>query len=346
MILKHHLVHLAAVSIAASLWLAPSVLGQVKKEDRNAALRYATIAYSTHADLFKKTGEADLTAAGFDLDKAPEDFHTAVASIEQDGNETIKQLIEATKLRKCDFEPAWEEGVALLLPHLGKMRSYARLLRVDARRCAMIGDADGAAERLAAMVRLANHAKEDHILISSLVGAAIGVLAITETEAALDAGKLTASAKATVLAAFDSLDQDDPFAMKPAIRGEQRWTLDWVKSNFRGDDAGQKLIATGLLHTTSDNSPPNPVIRVISKMNEAELHAAVDRARPHCDTAIAVWNNPDVVEQLNTLDKKVADGDFGPLASILAPSFTKARSTAEKTHKSIEQIKQRLAPAK
>jgi len=341
--------HLSTVVLAAGLMFAPAVVAQeVKPQDRNAALRYATIAYSAAPDLFAKAGEADVSNAGFDLASAPEVFRAAAHAIEMDSGNTVGQLIEASKLKKCDFEVAWEQGVGALLPHLGRLRADARLLRADARRMEMAGKADEAAERLAAMIRISRHANEDHILISSLVSAAISSLALEETEAALAAGKLTPSARATILDALNTLDKDDPFAMKPAIRGEQRWTLGWVKSAFHGDDAGKKLVATGYLDFPGDakGSTPkqtNPAVEAIGKMNEKQLHDAADLASTYYDKIIAVWNTADAVKTLETMSKDVENGQYGPIGCVFAPAGSKARASSLKAEKLITDMKQKLA---
>jgi hypothetical protein len=291
-----------------------------------------------------------MSKVGFDSAALPADFKAAAEAIKSDGSDTVGQLIEASKLRKCDFEIAWEQGVAVLLPHLGSMRSDARLLRVNARRLEIAGDADAAAERLAAMIRMARHASNDDILISSLVGAAICSLAIDETEAALSAAKLTPSARQTILAAISTLDRDDPFAMKPAIRGEQRSTLGWIKTTFRGPDAGKKLVATGYLELSEPSNAPaakssqiRAAIQAIGQMNEKQLDAAVDLASPYYDQALAAWDKPDAVEQLKALGERIEKGEFGPIGQVFAPAASKARQSALKSENRIAAIKQKLA---
>lgn len=340
-----------ACCLSASLVLAPCAMAQgVKPEDRNAALRYATIAYSANPELMDKARDADAGLAGFDLAAAPDAFKAAARAIEVDGSSTVGQIIEATRMKKCDFEVPWENGVSVLLPHLGKMRSQARLLRVDARRLAMMGDADGAAERLAALVRLSRHAAGDHILISSLVGIAICSLAIEETGMQFEAGKLTPGAKATILASLNALDRDDPFSMKAALRGEQRWTFDWIKAKFHGDDAGKKLVGTALLQEPikdkSARPPSDPNLDAIAKLNEQALHAAADQALPLYEKMLGVWNDPEAVTKLTAISKDIEGGTYGPLAKVLAPNAANARKSTTRIDKDIAEMKQKLGAAK
>jgi hypothetical protein len=339
-----------ALFLAAGLGLSPLARAQemVKPENRNAALRYATIAYSGDRDLFTKTGDVDMSKVGFDAASLPADFQAACAALKAEGSGTVGQLLEATRLSKCDFEIAWEKGVMVLLPHLGKLRADARLLRVDARRLEIAGDSEGAAERLAALIRMSKHAAGDDILISSLVGVAICNLAIEETDAALAAGKLTPAGAHAILAALDTLDHTDPFHMKGALRGEQRWSLQWVKANFHGADAGKQLVATGVLtmdeggvsHEVSDAA------RAIGLMNEAQLDAAVDLASPYYDKAIAAWDAPDAPAQLEALAQRVTNGEFGPIGRIFTPAISKCRESATKADARIASIRAKLIAVK
>src|SRR5436190_1981942 len=144
-----------AILFAAGLALSPFASAQtVKPADRNAAIQYATVFYTADADLFAKASDVDMAKVGFDKAALPDDFKAVAELLRTKGDGPVGQLLEASRLRKCDFELAVEKGMMVLMPHLGKMRNAVRLLRVDARRHLLDGDAAGAAERIAAIVRI------------------------------------------------------------------------------------------------------------------------------------------------------------------------------------------------
>ena len=331
------------LSLCAALAFAPLAAGQhVPPAQRNAALQYATVFYTTDADLFSKTGDVDLSKVGFDKAKAPEEFLAAAELLRTKGEGTVGALLEASRLSKCDFELATEKGIMVLLPHLGKMRGAARLLRLDARRHLLDGDAAGAAERLAAMVRIGLHAKGDELLISSLVSVAITTAAMDETEAELDSGLLTPAARQTIAAAFEAMPKADPFATKAAIRGEQRIFLGWVREAFHGPHAGQEL-AKACQMGMEGGAGEAEATRSISAMTDEQVRTSVDLLAPYYDQVVAAWDAPDGGAQLEKLGARVSGGEFGPMGQVFAPAVSRARDKDLQVRKRVETLIGRLA---
>lgn len=321
--------HALALILAATPFIAPgAALAQpVKPADRNAALKYAAVFYSTGPEVNQKISDTDVSKAGFDAAAAPAEFTAAAAEVKT-YQANIQTLIDASKLRRCDFEIEYERGIGATLPHLSKVRSAARMLRVDARRLAMAGDAAGSAERLATIVRMANHTAGDDILISSLVAAAMINLAIEEGQAQFQAGKLTPATAAPLVEALKALNPGDPFHTKDAMRGEQRITLGWVKQSFHGDDAGRQLTQNEAVVATQLAGENAEAARTIAAMNQAQLYAAVDLLSPYYDLVIAAWDKPDSVAQLEALGRRVSNGEFGPLGQVFAPAVSRARQSS------------------
>lgn len=370
----------AAIYLPSSYTTAqaqPPAGRQPTASNRNAALVYSTIFYTTPPDLLAKANEVDWTKVGFDAASLPADFVAACEAVKADSNDTVGRLIEATKLTRCDFEVPMEEGPWVQLPQLGKMRGAARLLRLDARRLAIAGQPEAAAERLAALIRLSRHSAEPPLFISSLVGVAICGLAVHEAEDALGAGKLNPAAQRTIAAALDTLDAKDPFSFKESIRSEQRWMLDWITSNFHGPDAGKKLnagqfmMAGAVLEApakpapggtqspaTSPPPPPQPppkapapplpspeqtAVAAIDQMNETQLAEAVKRARQYYDLMIEAWDKPDAMEQLKSIQQRGSNGEFGPVAAVFGAAAAKAKEGDARIQAQIAALRQKLA---
>ncbi len=333
-----------ALFLAAGLMLAPGATAQsVPPQDRNAALQYATVFYTADAELFSKTGDVDMAKVGFDKAKAPDDFKAAAEVIRTKGEGVVGQLIEASRLHKCDFELAVEKGINVLMPHLGKMRAGARLLRVDARRHLLDGDATGAAERIAAIVRIGQHAKGDDLLISSLVSVAVTNAAADEAEAELDSGMLTPEARQIIVAAFKAMPASDPFATKAAIRGEQRIFLGWARNAFHGPAAGKQLADACMIgNEGAPGLQEQGAAKSISAMNEDQVHAAVDLLAPYYDLVIAAWDKPDGTAQLEKLGARVTGGEFGPMGQVFAPAVSRARDKDFQIQKRVASVVEKL----
>jgi hypothetical protein len=371
---RHTTCLLAAVAFLALPAFAGTELPSwqpVRPEDRNAALRYSVAFYTTDAETLRKVGDLDWSVIGVETDpaKLPKAFTDAAAAVQQNADLTMKTLIEGSKLRKCDFEVAYEQGWMVLLPHLGKLRQCSRLLRVDARRLLVEGDAGTAAERVATMIRIAAHVRNDRLLIGSLVGAAILYQAGAEIDALIDSGRLTVHARDVLLEPLRALDPTDPVSIRDALFGEKQITTRWIVENFHGPRAGADLVATGFfdaMGAAQDSSPPpatappgaatvppsapkpaaprvappsvtpNPPSHkaVVSALDEEHLRGEVDRISAFYDEALSVWNRADADEKLKAISARVDTGEFGSLIDF-APAITKAH---ESTVKSVREV--------
>lgn len=307
----------------------------------NAAVDYWRAAALIDPAFTEKVSNIDWKAigSGTDLKSMPADVQALAKDIP---SPLITSLIRGSKTPRCDFQVEYDLGPFALLPHLGKMRAIARIARFDARVKLASGNPAGAAEDLAAIVRMGGHLGNDQLLISSLVSAAILNLACSEVQAELESGKLTPDAKATMLAAFNNLDKSDPCSIKPCVRGEQRWCLDWIKANFRGDTAGKQLIATNFL-AGEHNGAEAGAGQTIAVMNGDQLSMACDILSPYYDQVLAVWDKPDAPDQLKALSEKAAHGDYGPLGVILAPAFNRAVESTRKISAEINKTRDLLS---
>lgn len=88
----------------------------------------------------------------------------------------IKYAVTAADISHCDWGYDFSEGLSMKLPELAKIRRLGYLLIVDAKILAEKGDCKTALERCITMHKMGIHLGGD-ILISKLVGNAIGVLA-------------------------------------------------------------------------------------------------------------------------------------------------------------------------
>jgi hypothetical protein len=104
------------------------------------------------------------------------------------------------------------------------------------------GSPEQAADRLAALTRMARHVAQDRILISSLVGVAMSAIAFDEMRTLAASGTLTQPARDSLVKTLESLDAADPFLTRAALRGERDLAGQSMRSQFAGPDAGSKLV--------------------------------------------------------------------------------------------------------
>jgi hypothetical protein len=87
-------------------------------------------------------------------------------------------LHRGAKLARCDWSPDYQDGIRLVLPHLGKARNLAILTALHARHEFEQGHWKTGAEDVTALLRLGRHLELDALIISNLVGYWIEAAAI------------------------------------------------------------------------------------------------------------------------------------------------------------------------
>jgi hypothetical protein len=241
--------------------------------------------------------------------------------------EFVDGLINASKLEGCDWGVAYDEGINALLPHLGLLRSSARILGSDARRLLVAGKPDEAAGRVAAMFRVAAHARTDQVMISSLVSVAVAVAAADETQVLASSGKLTEAGRAEILLALSRFDATDPFQMKASIDTERRIFLVWIGTTAKGPTAGADLIKTmGTFEGPDNHYNDSPV----KSMDESALRKAVADASPFYYDVAAIWDQPDAAARLKVITDRLEKGEYGELAKLVVPAVGRAFKTTIK----------------
>lgn len=312
--------------VAASLLLvfarsptpAPSALQVAPPDGRNAALKY----WAAWTMLDTPTREKAIMAIDWDAlgtetdpEKLPAEFFEGASAIDAS---LIDSLIKATSLRKCDFEIEYENGFAALTPHLVSVMNTARVLRLHARSRLVSGDVRRAGQCVAAMYRLAAHVANDRVTISGYISFTIADRAHCETELLVASGRLTAADRDSLVASIRWADESDPCGLKRGLASERRWGMDWVVTTFNGPDAGRRFVEfadQGLIGGGGQRAND------IRSMDAARLSREAHRSRVMYDDILTAWDRRDAPERLKTIEVRVVNGDYGVLASVVAPTF-------------------------
>ena len=135
----------------------------------------------------------------------------------------------AAKLPRCDWAENYDEGVRMLLPHLPKSVTLARLAALNARHEFAQGHWSEGAEDVAALLGLSHHLQMDPIMIANLVGFRTEAMAI---EAA--APYLPDLKRALPEAAFAALDPPPSGATLPEmVLVEKRIGAGWMLGELK-----------------------------------------------------------------------------------------------------------------
>ena len=102
------------------------------------------------------------------------------------------------------------------------------------------GDGAGAAQRIAAIYRLADHLGDDRRHISSVVGRAVFEIADVAADSGFDRGVFDPASAWTLLRSTQSFDQRDPFQSLDSLYMEQTLAMDSIRELLRVEDAEKR----------------------------------------------------------------------------------------------------------
>ena len=164
MVGRHDLVEQEKEWIALGGTLDPADLAPPEMPDaENAAVAYEPVFV-----FFDELTEDESNLLGADPAEEP----NLIAVLDKSA-EVIAQLRNASRMEKCRWDIHYEEGINVLLPHLGQVRNASRLLTSDARRAAAEGRDEDAVRDIETILRLGLHVSNDQTLVGQLVTAAV-----------------------------------------------------------------------------------------------------------------------------------------------------------------------------
>jgi ribosomal protein L31E len=254
----------------------------------------------------------------------------------------VERLIGAAMMAKCDWGLNYGGGLDTQLPHLKLMRSSARTLTADATRLMQL---EGTAEqrtarereamrRIQAVIRMSTHVREDRVLISSLVSAAIMNVGRQWVDERVRAGTLSVESAQVVLGTMRAVQTDDLFGMRDSVEGEGDIFDTWLKSEFGGADGPEKL---GQFIGTIQGDGLQPPDAVISKLSREEFDSAVTKMRQFYTDNAKIWLQPDAPEQIARLAASVRDNAYGPIAMRLAAVLGNPWASDDKLQRQFEE---------
>ncbi len=233
----------------------------------------------------------------------------------------IDNVLRASAQGYSDFGLDYSQGFDLLMPHLSKMRSIARLMQAESMMRLSDGDGAGAAQRIAAMYRLADHTGDDHILISSLVSRAIFEVADTSAQIGFDHGAIDPASAMLLLRSARAFDQNDPFQSIEALAMEQTLCMNMVREHFLGGDAQKKSEILTMLARDGD------LDEQFGNLTPEQLEVHIGRYTALMDRYTEIWMSDDpeaAREQLAQIERELEAGEHGLIAQLLMPALGRA----------------------
>lgn len=259
----------------------------------------------------------------------------------------IESIIRISKMDPADWNVRTrEEGFDAKVPHWNKLGTTARVLFADARRLnnrGQTGDPAAAAERVAAIVRLSQHFKNDKLVGSVRTGRQLAAMGMMEGQRMAKAGKLDEATRKALLDSISPLDNSDPLDMKGALLNESVITREWTKRICVGPSAAKTFIAK-----FAPKAKPEEIDKSgVNQMDEATLHRQIDSLDLCYKEVIANWDVPEASKAIKTIDEQRKNGDFGGPAVLVnaEPGFAHHRSSTYRFVALLQDVKKSLNEA-
>ncbi len=247
----------------------------------------------------------------------------------------IDILLESAARGDADWDVDLSDGPMTLLPHLGMMRRFARLMAADALASAADGARGDAAARVAALYRMSAHTTSGDTLISTLVGLAMGNLANQLTGQLIDDGVIRGDEARVVLDAIGGGDADDRYGLRDAVVGEWRMISEYILKHAPDEDPGVWLVEEVGIATDGAEGK-----RLLAMSREDLLREIGGYAAYH-GALLSAMDSGDRAG-LAAVSERLKDGDYGDLSLLIAPAVTRAYELARESKSQTDALIRRL----
>ncbi len=212
-------------------------------DDENAAIIYQKV-----FPLMEKGNEEEEEAfkvvfKGDRVNWSEEDVQV-IRSLVEKNKEALSLIWEATLREKCRFPLAYENGPAVLLPHLTNMRRGARLLAAKALLQKEDGEVEEAVETCKAGLRMGRSLQPEPLLISQFVRIAINSIVLHSLELILNQNEANPMIYSTLLKELDEFEGHEAFTR--CLEGERTIVGLWIFNKLREEPSEWRSIMGGL----------------------------------------------------------------------------------------------------
>ena len=236
---------------------------------------------------------------------------------------------EATSATRCDFELDRSRGFELAIPHLMPMRALGRLMSAEAILAMEDGDWERATQTIASASRLARHAQNDGLVVSSLVSAAILTMPDERLGDLEASGQLDAEAATRLLGELDTFDAVDPLNLAFAFSNEgvmAQASIEGVLAKHPAD-AGAKLAELFGAEGSEGTDP-------IAKLSADDLRGQLDRTDALYREFASLARSTDPAARsarVAELEDEIREGKHGELAQLVMPSAARIFDASDRT---------------
>lgn len=230
----------------------------------------------------------------------------------------VDNMLHASSHGYSDFGLDYSQGFDMKMLHLGKMRLLARIVQADSMLRLNDGDGASAAQRIAAIYRLADHLGDDHRHISSQVGRAIFEIAEVAADSGFDRGVFDPASAWTLLRSTQSFDQRDPFQSLDLLYMEQALVTNSIRELLSVEDAQKRSDFFAMFAVNREiadelsNMSPEMIENQLKKYGELMNRYA---------TAFSETDPSESLARMEEIQTQFDAGDVGLVARLFFPAL-------------------------
>ena len=238
----------------------------------------------------------------------------------------IRRAREIASIPHCDWELDYSQGLDMLIPHIGKLRSAQMLIKFSMYGDVKSGNPSVALDGLQALLGTTKHHNTSGTIIGSLVTASAFSMA-TENQQVID-GATNLKQLDAILQSVTAFDEFDPFGIRASIGQEKEGVVIWLNNS---EKFNLDVIESVLGEEIDPSSWDMP--------EEIANYTAV------MDDMVAIFQMPNKDEATAAaaaLMEEVTAGEHGLLVSILCPNQDRLIDVVFRTGENVEKYKQIL----
>jgi hypothetical protein len=237
----------------------------------------------------------------------------AVHKLVADSQKSILYLRRGAHCSHCDWGLDYNDGISMLLPHLAKSRSLARLAALDARYQFERGNRNALTANAFAMMNMARHVGRDPTMVCLLVRFLIEGLVVDVMAPYLPATTMPYAKAVTMFKALPEAPD-----LQQIIAAEKKYFLEWMIRKLREEEEREPGAGVKLWQNMLGAEGPQELKQVASLGAMVNLLEDLLSADDELQKLVAL-PKPKFDEQYPQFKKRVAEEK--PLVRFLLPDI-------------------------
>jgi hypothetical protein len=247
----------------------------------------------------------------------------AVTKLRAAAHQSLTFLHRGAALKNCDWGLDYNDGISMLMPHLGKSRDLARLAALEARWAFEKGHWKLGRRNMTSIMVLARHVGRDPVMISLLVRLNLEGLVVDTVAPYVPEIKASHAQALEMFAAMPPA-----VTLEQSILFEKKWFAAWIGPKLREEEQRRKGAGWELWNQLVSGADSPPSLKDIKTLDEATR--LIEEMLPTYDemATIAALPNDQFEAQYPAFKQRVKAKY--PLTALILPAIDQLRAKEQR----------------